>query len=284
MAKLGRHYRRVSAVFIWSYIKRLFSARDPSAGKEQLGYVQGGYRTVIETLASRVQKNGELHLGHEVSRVRADDGKRLLLRANDQEERFDRIVFTGPASVLNTVVGKELVEADDPSGQVCYLGVISLVLLTRKPLTPFYVLNLADESMPFTGVIGMSNVVPICETGEHWLTYFPSYQDSADPKFEQDDETLILEFLPAIKRLFPGLHDEDIASWHFNRARIVQPLQVLNYSRQVPQIRTHHPGLFVLNTGQFKSSTVNNNEVVRMASEFLDSNADAFPRSREGSA
>lgn len=35
MAKLGPSYSRVSAVFIWSYIKRMFSARDKSASAER---------------------------------------------------------------------------------------------------------------------------------------------------------------------------------------------------------------------------------------------------------
>jgi len=37
-------------VFIWSYIKRLFSARHSSGQKEHLGYVAGGYKTVLGRL------------------------------------------------------------------------------------------------------------------------------------------------------------------------------------------------------------------------------------------
>src|SRR5215510_3141317 len=48
LAKLGDNYHRVSAVFIWSYIRRMFSARDPSTAKEQLGYVSGGYKAVLK--------------------------------------------------------------------------------------------------------------------------------------------------------------------------------------------------------------------------------------------
>jgi protoporphyrinogen oxidase len=276
MAKLGRHYRSVSAVFIWSYIKRLFSARDASVGKEQLGHVEGGYRSIIDALAARIQKNGDIRLGQTIDLIEADGSGRLSLRANHENEDFDRIVFTGPSSAVKDVVREDLVEVDDSSGQVRYLGAICLVLLTRKALTPYYVLNLADHRMPFTGVIGMSNVVPLRETGGLFLTYFPSYLDSADPMFEQDDEALISQFLPPVRRLFPDLGKEDIVEVHINRARIVQPLQVLNFSQQVPKIRTQHPGLFVLNTGQFANATVNNNQVVKFVSEFLETNASAF--------
>ncbi len=50
LAKLGDSYDRVSAVFIWTYIKRLFQARSSAAQKEHMGYVNGGYKTVFDQL------------------------------------------------------------------------------------------------------------------------------------------------------------------------------------------------------------------------------------------
>jgi hypothetical protein len=38
----------------------------------------------------------------------------------------------------------------------------------------------------------------------------------------------------------------------------------------VPQVRTKHPGLFVLNTSQFVNSTLNNNEVIGAVNRFYE--------------
>ena len=71
LAKLGENYRRVSAVFIWTYVRRLFSARDAAAQKESLGYVTGGYRTVFGRLLERIAASGgSVHLGVDVKSVR----------------------------------------------------------------------------------------------------------------------------------------------------------------------------------------------------------------------
>jgi len=70
LAKLGQNHERVSAVFIWSYIKRLFAARDPSTQKEQLGYVCGGYRTVVKRIEQQVRSGGgTIHSGVAVRRI-----------------------------------------------------------------------------------------------------------------------------------------------------------------------------------------------------------------------
>ncbi len=71
----------MSAVFIWTYIKRLFSARDGTAQKEQLGYVSGGYRDVFERLLARIaQGGGEVRTGVEVQ-CRAGRARAAALRS-----------------------------------------------------------------------------------------------------------------------------------------------------------------------------------------------------------
>ena len=275
-AKLGNHYREVSAVFIWSYIKRLFSARDPSVGKEQLGHVQGGYRAIINSLAARIEERGEIRSRQSVHAIRVDEDNQLSLIANDREERFDRIIFTGPTTALKRICPEELINVEGDLDRVRYLGVICLVLLTKKQLTPFYVLNISDDGIPFTGVVGMSSVVPKSETGDCFLTYFPKYIDANDAMFERDDDSLLSDFMVAVRRLFPDFEDGDIVGCNIHRARIVQPLQVLNYSRLVPRVQTNHPGLFLLNTGQFVNNTVHNNQVIKIVAEFFEGNADAF--------
>jgi hypothetical protein len=62
------------------------------------------------------------------------------------------------ATAIVGAVAPELVQVD--AGAVKYLGVLCMVLVTNKPVSPYYTLNIADERVPFTAVIGMSNVVP----------------------------------------------------------------------------------------------------------------------------
>ena len=60
---------------------------------------------------------------------------------------------------------------------------------------------------------------------------------------------------------------------HINRAVKVQPLQVLDYSKLVPQVSSEHPDFFVLNTAQFAHMTLNNNEVISAVNQFLANKA-----------
>lgn len=270
LAKLGENYRRVSAVFIWSYVKRMFSARDSSAQKEQLGHVSGGYKAVFDRVEQVItDAGGVIKTDTTVERVGPLAGGGMTVVRDGQSEAFDKVIFTGPVNVLKKVVSPELVHFERPGGEVEYLGVICAVLVSRKPLMPYYILNIADDRVPFTGVIGMSNVVSTDETAGRHITYLPKYLLSTDPMLQLSDEELREQFVDGLRLMFPDLDLEDIESVHINRAVKVQPLQVIDYSQIVPQCATRHPDFFILNTAQFLNNTLNNNQVIKSVDEFL---------------
>ncbi|HEU5468955.1 MAG TPA: FAD-dependent oxidoreductase [Steroidobacteraceae bacterium] len=270
LAKLGENYRRVSAVFIWTYVRRLFSARDSAAQKESLGYVSGGYRTVFARLVDRVRAaGGGLELGVEVEALRPRAAGGIEVAAAGAAEAYDKVIFTGPVSVLRAVADPALVRVP-AQGDVEYLGVLCMALVTKKPFCPYYVLNIADDRVPFTGIIGMSSLVDTAETAGLHLTYLPKYVLSDDAALRRPDEDVKAEFMAGFRRMFPGFPDADIAGVHLNRAVKVQPLQVLGYSGLVQPPRTLNADFYVVNTAQFASNTLNNNEVIRSVNAFLE--------------
>ncbi len=269
LAKLGENYKRVSAVFIWSYIKRLFSARDKSASAEHLGHVSGGYRMIFERLRERiVAAGGQIITGMRVNAIRPGQGDGLRVDFENHSCSFSKVVCTSPVSVLRQIAAPELLRVNRSGKQVEYLGVVCPVIVSEIPLVPFYVVNIADSEIPFTGMIGMSTVINTKNTSGLYLTYLPKYVLSTDPYLEKDDDEIMNEFLSGVGKILPQFDMQRVVSMHVNRAAKVQPLQVLGYSELVPQVRTNHPDFFVLNTAQFVSSTLNNNAVIGAVNRF----------------
>ena len=270
LAKLGKSYRRVSAVFIWSYIKRLFSARNSTLHKEQLGYVAGGYKTVFDHLEKLIcSASGDIRTSMAVELVESFSEGGLLIESNGNREHFDKVICTAPVNVLQRIAGS-LVKVAGDRPTIEYLGTICMVIITRKPLVPYYVVNIAEHRVPFTGIIGMSNLVSSKETAGFHLTYLPKYVLADDPLLQETDEQLRKLFFRGLRLMFPQLTPDDIVTVHINRAFKVQPLQVLNYSSLVPKIVTECDDFFVLNTLQFVNDTLNNNTVVKQVNEFIE--------------
>lgn len=271
LAKLGDNYKKVSAVFIWSYIKRLFSARHSAASKEQLGYVDGGYRTVFRHLCQQVEAaGGSVQLNVSVRSIRAAGTTGMAVATDAGDLSFDRVVCTSPVPVLRRLADRSLLDIGNDSGSIDYLGVVCVVIVSSTALVPYYVVNIADEKVPFTGVIGMTSVVSRDQTAGLHLTYLPKYVLTSDPLFSRSDAEIRESFLGGIRRMFPEFDMSGIESVHVNRAERVQPLQVLNYSSIVPTVTTNHPDFFVLTTAQFVNATLNNNEVVGAVNRFYE--------------
>jgi len=277
LAKLGAQYQRVSAVFIWTYIKRMFSARDSAAQKEQLGFISGGYKRVFETLQRDIEQfGGNVYTGVQVKKISPATDQGIQVELQDSAASFDKVVFTAPTNALSRLVPDSLATVEEYGGAVEYLGVVCVVLVTPQPLMPYYVLNIADARIPFTGVIGMSNVVPVAETAGLHLTYLPKYVAADDSLLQSSDLEVRTQFLAGLKVLFPEFDQDQIISCHVNRAAKVQPLQVLNFSKISPQCETHHPDFFILNTAQFVAGTLNNNEVIGKVDQFMAQHGHEF--------
>ena len=277
LAKLGDSYKDASAVFIWTYIKRLFEARDSSAHQEKMGYVSGGYKTVFDRLEAMFpDQNIELKKSVKVNEITLNEQNKIKVNYENSENTFDKVIFTAPVNVLQRVVNSKLFEVATSDQQVEYLGVVCMVILTKMPLTPYYVLNIADSSIPFTGVIGLSTLVDIAETDGYYVTYLPKYIISTDPFLKSPDEEIKQSFLDGLKKMYPDFPVDQIEKVFINRAIKVQPLQVLNYSEIVPKTTTKHKDFFVVNTSQFVNDTLNNNSVIRHVDRFLNENSDHF--------
>jgi protoporphyrinogen oxidase len=267
MAKYGDAYERASAVNIWATIRRMFSARREGLKKESLGYVTGGYRTILTRMQERLEAGGaRIHFGVQVQeayRARA----RWVLETDQGAAPVDQLVFTTPTGLTQRILGRPLpaAGAETAGATVEYVGVVCLALLLRQSLSPYYLVNIADAEVPFTGVIEMTNLTTTAETAGRHLVYVPKYVTADDPLHTLGSEEVLQRFLPGLRKMFGGSVEGAIEAVHRVRAPYVQPLQVRHYAENVPTVTGDEEGLFFVNSSQLTASNLNNNEIVRHA-------------------
>ena len=262
--KLGACRDEASAAFMWATISRLYSTRESGASrKECLGYVRGGYRTILERLTEVIQRlGGNILTGIPVQKISVNNGVRVV--SGNQEIRFDTVISTLPSPILASITPQLSETYLRKLLQVRYLGVVCVALVLKKQLSPYYVTNLLDD-VPFTGIIEMTNLISKDETEGYHLVYLPKYTSPGDPLFEASEDEIWKSFWPGLRRVFPDLQQADIAARHLFRERFVQPIPVLHYSDIVPGMQTGLEDLILANSTQVINSTLNNNEMVKIA-------------------
>jgi len=264
--KLGSCREEASAAFIWATIKRLYSTRDNSSKKECLGYVRGGYRTVVKRLIAEIEKmGGKIVVDAPVQRLQSEPNGGVRVQSEKLTQAFDQVIATIPSRPLAQIAPQLDSQYVKKLQEVKYLGVVCFVLVLKRQLSPYYVTNLTEEDIPFTGIIEMSNLISGEETAGRHLVYLPKYTAPGDPLFEAPEEQIWANFETHLKRVVPDLQPSDIEKRYLFRERYVQPVPVRHYSSLVPDMLTNVDGLLVANTTQIINSTLNNNEMVKIA-------------------
>lgn len=266
-AKLGENYRRTSAAFIWATIARLYAARRSGLRREMFGYVPGGYARILERFGARLGEEGvRIRLSQPVRRVeRAPDGRLVVEAAAGMRESFDQVALTLPAGLAAQACPALTADERERLLGVRYQGIVCASLLIRAPLAGFYVTNVTEPWVPFTGVIEMSALVDREQFGGHCLVYLPKYLDPEDPAFELSDEQIRSQFLAALERMFPSFRRDDVLVFKVSRVRRVFALPTLHYSSRLPPMTTSIPGLHIVNSAHIVNGTLNVNETVGLA-------------------
>ena len=265
-SKLGNAYTETSAAFIWATIQRLYAARRSGMKKEMFGSVGGGYARVLDSFAKRLKSDGvRTLLGAPVTRVESAEGAMKVTFRDGGTESFDHLVVTA-ASPIAAQFCAGLSEDEQRRLQgVRYLGIVCASVLLRKPLAGYYVTNLLDPGLPFTGVIEMSALVRPGHFSGRGLVYLPRYLAPEDPFFETPDAEIEVLFLDGLMRVYPEVRREDVLAFRISRVRYVMPLPTLGYSKRVPPIDTSVAGLHLVNSAHILNGTLNVNETVQLA-------------------
>lgn len=266
-AKLGEEYKTTSATFLWATIQRLYAARRTGLKEELFGYLPGGYGNMLKRFESALTAAGVRILANtKVQSIEKDipDGLQVRCEGGDPLH-FKRIVLTVPSALAYRLCPDLSDREKESLKQIEYLGIICASVLLRSPVSKYYVTNILDDTIPFTGLIEMSALVDPSEFKNRGLLYIPRYLRPDHPDFAKSDAELQSEMVRSLKRMHPSLVDEDILAFKISRVRHVFPRPTLGYSRKVPAVDSSIPGLSVVNSAHIVNGTLNANETIGLA-------------------
>jgi protoporphyrinogen oxidase len=266
-AKLGENYRKASASFIWSTIARLYAARRTGLKKEMFGYLLGGYARMLERFSQVLAEEGvEMRLNSIARRISNRlDGRVKIEFCDGYEDTFDHVIVTTAAPIAAQIcAGLSADELERLKG-IEYQGIICASLLLKKPLSPYYVTNITDDWVPFTGVIEMTTLVDPKHLGGKTLVYLPKYVVPHDPAFNLTDAELEETFVKALETMYPAFSREDVLSFRVSRVKYVLAISTLNYSEKLPPMHMSMPGVHIINSAHILNGTLNVNETIQLA-------------------
>jgi protoporphyrinogen oxidase len=267
-AKFGRYHEQVAMVWFWGKIwLRTTSRRSPLEG-ERLGYFRGSFNTLIDALADAARAHGaQLITGTGPTMLTQGDHGRWTITLDDDVVTLDAVVVTTPSPILARLVPELPAAFRQNLGGLEYEAAVVTLLQLTRPLSDIYWLNVADDDLPFTGVIEHTNFISPDHYGGKRFIYLSKYLEPEHPYFTMPDDDLIDAYVPFLKRINPDFERSWIEqSWVF-RERSAQPIIPLRYSARIPGHRTGLPGLYLANTTQIYPEDRGTNYSVRLGNQ-----------------
>lgn len=268
-SKLGKATNKTSAAYIWSTIHRLYGARKSATKQEKMGHIRGGYFAIIEAAKKKLSELGvkvltESHVTHLGSSESAD--KALGLAVGSKIYHFDKVLLTIPYPNVFRIL------SDIPQDsyfqklrRIEYLGVICVLFILNRGLSSYYVINLIEKALPFTGVIESTNILSSEELKGKHLVYLPRYVTQDDFFNSLQDDEITNLFIEKLSTIFPEFKKEDILHAKVFRERYVQPILGLNFLDSDIHYQTSLPNIYLANTAMIFDSTLNNNAAIGLA-------------------
>lgn len=273
-SKFDGRFDDLPATYMWARTRRMSKTRDKS-GREVMGWLQGGYETLIAALAQAITElGGRIHAGVGVERIEGDAHAATGITIDGAFKPYDSVLCTLVPSVARKLLTPSLA-AVAPEDHCRYLGVVCVIIRTRKSVSPYYTLNITDRRIPLTTVVETTHVVDPDHAGGH-LLYATKYVDPTHPDVTRPADELKADYLRHVRTMFPSLVDEDILDVVVQRAPAVEPIHVLGGAKRLPTMFPV-PGLALASTAHVYPEIVNGQAVIGVADRVVEGLLDRLP-------
>lgn len=250
-SKFGDNAGNVSAAWLMGRVK---IRSDRGAEGEKLGYMQGGFNSLIEALAGEITANGgEIRTNKEVTEIVIEENAVQGVVVNGDFIACDAVISTAEPAVLNSIAAGKLGALHDTLKSIRYQGTACALIGLDKGLMKDgnYWLNIKAD-VPFGAVIEHTNFLPFEDYGEN-LVYVTSYfQDRKSPLWTQKEEEVIDSYLKGLEKMFPEFSRENVLWTKLYRRIDTAPVYEQGYLEKVLPFAAGPSGLYL--AGMFSSS------------------------------
>lgn len=252
----------ISAAWIWARIRRIGTSRK-SLMQEELGYIEGGSKTLVDALLHAIERRGgRLHLHAPVQRVTVEGNRVTGVNALDTHFAADRVLSTVPTPLVARMVPDLPAAWKARYDSIHNIGVICVIFKLRRSVSPHFWVNISEKEIEIPGIVEFSNLRNMA--GGVTIVYVPYYMPITNAKFFWPDEKLREEAFSCLQRINPSLTPKDVLEVKVTRLKHGQPVCEPGFAAKIPPIQTPIQGLQVADTCFYYPEDRGISESVRM--------------------
>jgi len=231
---------------------------------ERLGYLEGSFRCFIEAIREYLQMGGHRIFTNASIESIGKINDKFRVSIDNKSEDYDCVVFTiSPYDIADLVDGIEP-DFSNSLRSLDFMSNITILLYTRKNLTDYYWINIADSNIGLTGIISQSNLIRY-EGLRGYFTYVSLYLPKDDERLDLDSENILSYVISELKKMGIVLSKGEVIQYVVSKTHYAQPLYRDERDLFLNRLTTPIKNLYVLNSHSILPEDRGLDNIVRKA-------------------
>lgn len=265
ITKFGKKKDKVSMAWLWGKINLRGSSS--TADGEKLGYLEGSFEVLTKKIEKKLlQSNCKLKMNTSVIQVLKDD--KYIVKTDKEEEKYDFVISTVSYDISRKILKGLLTNEENKKMEYLkYTSAKTLLIYSKKQLTPFYWINIGDTDIPFGGIIEHTNMIDSKEYDSIHMIYISNYMDKSDKLFKLSSNQLFDTYYTYLKKINKYLEREDILQLQCFEEEYAQPIITTNYSNKILNMQLEENGIYLANMAQIYPEDRGMNYAIKLGYE-----------------
>ncbi len=249
--KFNKYYKEIAMSWLWRRIQIRAVSKDKEG--EMLGYFHGGFVTIVDALANKINSfGGTIVTEQGIERIEKSDRGAVLV-VNGERKQFDAVVATVPSPAFARLIDGNAGVTEDYTKKlksIDYLGAVVMVFATDQLVSPYFWHNINDSKIPFLVLLSTSALTGTdAFKGKH-IYYIGAYVPTEHRYFSQEAEEIMAEWKAGLKAMFPHFDESQILEEKLFRFKDAQHIVGTDYIEKIPAYQSPVPHVFLSNFSQ----------------------------------
>jgi len=256
---------KVSGVDIWARLNRLWGDKETKR-QNHMCYLRGKLRKLFDVYESYLMSKGVVIQTNKSVQVIEPEKALVKLEVNGQQEKFEKVYITLPAPYFAGLIPSRYEDYKRRIASIPYLGNICFIMALKEKLFPYYMMAINDANIPFTGIIGISNLYDLKEMNGHHVYYVSYYFYKDLTCLKMSDEEVYVYFTGFLEKMFSGIRQK-IQAYLVTRVRYTEPIYYPGF--KPPEFNTPMPNVHFISGSQIYPRTPVINSNLALADRLL---------------
>ena len=266
--KFDIYYDQVTMCWLWGRVKQRMDSQKAGSSGEELGYLAGGFDSLVQSLKESILKNGgNIKLNTMIDEIHYDKNLNFVkIQTPDKNEHlFDSVLLTVPSNIASIMLKKYLNEDKqyfENIKRTKYLDAAVMIFATDQKITDYYWHNINDKS-DFVVFLSLTNLIGTQKFNGKHVYYIGDYMSSDHENMQIDKSELMQKWLEKLEDIFPKFDPSLVIEKHLFRFKNAQHIVDIGYEKKIPSMKTPCKNVYLSNFSQIFPMDRGTNYAVR---------------------